>query len=52
MIEVENDYESATYEQLFHSKTYENHLELPLDYHSRPRSKNIPIEQIVKEVTA
>ena len=29
-IEVENDYESVTYE---------------LDYHTRPRNKNIPIEQ-------
>ena len=37
--------------QPFHSQIYENHLELLLDYHTRPRSNNIPIEQIVKEVT-
>ena len=29
MIEVENDYESVTYEHSFHSQIYENHLELP-----------------------
>ena len=51
MIEVENDYESITYEQPFHSQIYENHLELLSDYHTRSRSKNIPIEQIVNEVT-
>ena len=50
MIEVENDYESVTYEQPFYSQIYENHLELLLDYHTRPRSNNIPIEQIVNEV--
>ena len=37
--------------QPFHSRIYENHLELLLDYHTRPRSNNIPIEQKVKEVT-
>ena len=50
MIEVENDYESVTYKQPFHSQKG-NRLELLLDYHTRPRSKNIPIEQIVIEVT-
>ena len=51
MIEVENDYEIVTYEQFFHSHVYENQLELLLNYHTRPRSNNIPIEQIVNEVT-
>ena len=51
MIEVENDYESVTYEQPFHLQNYENHLELLLNYHTRPKSNNIPIEQIVNEVT-
>ena len=51
MIKIENDYETATYEQFFHSHIYENHLELLLDYHTRPRSSNIPIEQIVNEKT-
>ena len=51
MIEVENDYESVTYEQPFHSQIYENHLELFLNYHTRTKSKNIPIEEIVNEVT-
>ena len=44
MIEVENDYESVTYEQLVHSQIYENHLKLLLTYHTRPKSNNIPIE--------
>ena len=39
------------YEQLFHSHIYENQLELSLDYHTRPRSSNLPIEEIVNEVT-
>ena len=51
MIKVENDYETVTYEQPFHSHIYENHLKLLLDYHTRPRSNNIPKEQIVNEVT-
>ena len=51
MIKVENDYETVSYEQLFHSHIYENHLELILDYHTRPRSNNIPIEKTVNEVT-
>ena len=51
MIEVENDYETVTYEQPFHSHIYENQLELLLDYHTRPRNSNIPIEQIVNDVT-
>ena len=51
MIEVENDYESFTSEQPFHSQIYENHLELLLNYHTRPKNNNIPIEQIVNEVT-
>ena len=51
MINAENDYETVTYEQPFHSHIYENHLELRLDYHTRPRSNNIPIEQIKNEVT-
>ena len=49
MIEVENDYISVTYEQP--SQIYENHFELPLNYHTRPKSINIPIEQIVNELT-
>ena len=51
MIEVENDYETVTYEQPFHSHIYENQLKILLNYHTRPRSNNIPIEQIVTEVT-
>ena len=51
MIKFENDYENVTYEQPFHSHTYENHLELLLGYHTRHRSNNLPIEQIVDEVT-
>ena len=51
MIKVENDYETVIYEQPFHSHVYENHLELFLDYHTRPRNNNIPIEQIVNEET-
>ena len=51
MIKLENDYETVVYEQPFHSHIYENHLELILDYHTRPRSNKIPIEQIVNEVT-
>ena len=51
MIEVENDYETVTYEQPFHSQIYENHLELLLNYHIRPKSNNKPIEQIVNEET-
>ena len=51
MIKVEKDYETVTYEQPFHSQIYKNRLELLLDYHIRPRSNNIPLEQIVNEVT-
>ena len=51
MIKVENDYETVTYEQPFHSHVYENQLELPSDYYTRTRSYNIPIEQEVKEAT-
>ena len=51
MIEVENDYESVTYEQPFHSQIYEHHLELLSNYHTRPKSNDLPIEQIVNEVT-
>ena len=51
MIEVENDYESVTYEQPFHSQITENHLELLLNYHTRPKKNNIPKKQIVNEVT-
>ena len=51
MIKVENDYETVTYEQPFHSHIYENQLELLLDYHTRPRSSNIPNKQIVNNVT-
>ena len=50
MIEVENDYETVTYEQAFHSHVYENQLELLLNDHTRPRSNNTPIEQIINEV--
>ena len=51
MIKFENVYETVTYEQPFHSHIYENHLELLLDYHSRPISNNVPTEHIVNEVT-
>ena len=51
MIEVENDYEAVTYEQPFHSRVYENQLELLLDYYNRPRSKNIPKERETNEAT-
>ena len=51
MIKVEIEYETVAYEQPFHSHIYENHLELLLNDHTRPRSKNIPIEQIVNKVT-
>ena len=51
MIKVENDYETVTYEQSFHSNIYENRLELLLDYQTRPRNINIPIKQIVNDVT-
>ena len=50
MIKVEIDYETVTYEQPFLSHIYENHLELLLDYHTRPRSNNVPTEHIVNEV--
>ena len=51
MIKGENDYETVTYEQPFHSHIYENQLELLLDYHTRPRNSNIPIKQKVNDVT-
>ena len=51
MIKVENDYDTVTYEQPFHSHVYENQLELPLDYYTRPRSNNIPIKQEANEAT-
>ena len=51
MIKVEIEYETVTYEQPFHSHICENHLELFLNDHTRPRSKNIPIEQTVNDVT-
>ena len=51
MIKVENDYETVTYAQLFHSHVYKNQLELFLDYHTRPRSSKIPIKQRVNDVT-
>ena len=51
MIEVENDYETVTYEKPFGSHDYENELEFLLNYHTRPRSNKIPIEQIVNAVT-
>ena len=51
MIEVENDYETVTSEQPFHSHVYENQLELLLNYYIRPRSNNIPKEQEAKEAT-
>ena len=51
MIKVENDYETVTYKRPFHSHIYEDHLKLLLDDHTRPTSKNIPIKQIVIEVT-
>ena len=51
MIEVENDYESVKYEKPFHSQIYENHLEFFLIYHTRCKINNIPLKQIVNEVT-
>ena len=51
MIKVENDYESVTYKQPFQSKIYKNHLELLLNDHTRPKSNNTPIEQIVNKET-
>ena len=51
MIKVDNGYETVTNEQRFHSHIYENQLELLLDYHTRPRNSNIPIEQMVNDVT-
>ena len=50
MIEVENDEENVTYEQPFHSHVYENQLELLLNYYTRPRSKNIPIDLEFKSI--
>ena len=49
MIEVENDYETVTYEQPFHSHVYENQLELLLNYYTRTRSNNIPKERKANE---
>ena len=51
MIEVENYYETVTYEQPFHSHVCENQIKFLLDYYNRPRSNNIPIEQEVNEAT-
>ena len=51
MIKVENDYETVTYEQPFHSHVYENQLELLLKYYTRPRSNSIPIEQEANDAT-
>ena len=51
MIEVENDYETVLYEQLFHSHVYENQFELVLNYYTTRRSNNIPIEHIAHEAT-
>ena len=51
MIEVENDYETVTYEQPFLSPVYENQLELLLDYYNRPGGVNRPIDQEVNEAT-
>ena len=51
MIEFENDYGTVTYEHTFHSHVYENQLEILLDYYTRPRSNNIPIEQEANEAT-
>ena len=51
MIEVANDYESVRYEQPFLSQIYENHLELLLIYHTRPKSNDISIEQLVNKET-
>ena len=50
MIKVENEYETVTYEQPFHSHIYENQLEVLLYYNTRPKNSNIPIEQIVNDV--
>ena len=51
MIDVENDYETVKYEQIFQTHIYENQLEFLLNYHTRPRSNNIQREPIVNEVT-
>ena len=45
MTEVENDHETVTYEQPFHSHVYGNQLELLLDFYNRPRKNNIPIDR-------
>ena len=50
MITVENDYEPIIYEQPFSSHIYENQLELPQDYYTRPISDKISIEQNVNEI--
>ena len=49
MIEIENDYETVTYEQFSNSQVYKNHLELLLNFYTRPRSNNRPIEQEANE---
>ena len=51
MINVENDYETVTYEQPFHSHVYENQLELLLDFYTRPRGKTIPTKQELNKAT-
>ena len=51
MIKVENHYETDTYEQPFHSHVYENHMEFLLNFYSRTRSNNIPIEQEANDAT-
>ena len=49
MLKVENDYETVTYEQPFHSHIYENQWELLLNYYTRPPSNNLLKEQEVNE---
>ena len=50
-INVQDDYETLRHEQPFHSHVYEKQLELLLNYPTRTRNNNIPIEQNVNEAT-
>ena len=50
MITVEKEYEPIIYEQPFSSHIYENQLELPYDYYTRPINNNIPITQEANEI--
>ena len=41
MIKVENDYETVTFEQPFHSQVYQNQLEVLSDYYTRPTEQKV-----------